>query len=187
MQQATRLDGLRVAILVFDNFEQVEMTTPRNALLEAGAQVTLISPNPGPLTGRSHDVESEESFQPDKRLEAVKADDFDALLLPGGTVNADHLRTLPQAQAFVRSFDAAGKPIAAICHAPWTLISAGLVKGRTLTSWPSVQDDVRNAGGKWVDQSVVQDRNWVTSRSPEDLHDFNPAMLSLFAQRPVRS
>lgn len=181
--QAYRLDGLQVAILVFDNFEQVEMTSPRQALEQAGAKTTLISPNSGPLTGRSHDVDKIDTFQVDRQLDQANVDEFDALMLPGGSVNADHLRMNQQALAFVRRFDSAGKPIAAICHAPWVLVSAGLVRGRTLTSWPSIQDDIRNAGGTWVDHQVVQDRNWVTSRGPQDLQAFNPAMTSLFAHR----
>lgn len=182
--QGQRLDGMRVAILVFDNFEQVEMTTPRQALEQAGAQTMLISPNSGPLTGRSHDVDKVDTFQVDKKLDHTTAiNDFDALMVPGGSVNADHLRTNQQALAFVRRFDSAGKPIAAICHAPWLLVSAGLVRGRTLTSWPSIQDDIRNAGGTWVDHEVVQDRNWVTSRGPQDLAAFCSAMVSLFAHR----
>lgn len=181
--QSQRLDGLKVAILVFDNFEQVEMTAPRQALERAGAQTVLISPQSGPLTGRSHDVDKVDTFQVDKQLDHANVNEFDALMLPGGSVNADHLRTNQQALVFVRRFDSAGKPIAAICHAPWVLVSAGLVRGRTLTSWPSIQDDIRNAGGTWVDHEVVQDRNWVTSRSPQDLAAFNSAMTALFAHR----
>jgi protease I len=184
--QRNRLDGLRVAIIVFNYFEQVEMTSPRQALEQAGAQVTLISPTFGPLTGMIHDVDKNETFPVDMSLDQANPNDFDALMLPGGTVNADNLRMVPKAQNFARQFDSAGKPIAAICHAPWLLVSAGLVKGRTLTSWPSLTDDIRNAGGNRVEQEVVQDRNWVTSRSPQDLPAFNPAMISLFAQSQVR-
>ena len=183
--QRNRLDGLHVAIIVFNYFEQVEMTSPRQALEQAGAQVTLISPNPGPLTAMNHDVDKSDSFKVDMNLDQANVNDFDALMLPGGTVNADNLRMNPKAQNIARQFDRASKPIAAICHAPWLLVSAGLVKGRTLTSWPSLQDDIRNAGGTWVDQQVVQDRNWVTSRSPQDLGAFNPAMVSFFAQSLV--
>jgi protease I len=183
--QRNRLDGLRVAIIVFNYFEQVEMTSPRQALEQAGAQVTLISPNSGPLTAMNHDVDKGDTFQADMSLDQANANDFDVLMLPGGTVNADNLRMNPKAQNFARQFDSAGKPIAAICHALWLLVSAGLVKGRTLTSWPSLQDDIRNAGGNWVNQQVVQDRNWVTSRGPQDLEAFNPAIVSLFAQSRV--
>jgi protease I len=183
--QKNRLDGLRVAIIVFNYFEQVEMTTPRQALEQAGAQATLISPNIGPLMGMKHDVDKVDFFHVERSLDQANANDFDALMLPGGTVNADNLRMNPKAQTFVRQFDSARKPIAAICHALWLLVSAGLVKGRTLTSWPSLQDDIRNAGGTWVDQQVVYDHNWVTSRGPQDLEAFNPAMVSLFAQSLV--
>jgi protease I len=184
--QRNRLDGLQVAIIVFNYFEQVEMTSPRQALEQAGAKVTLISPNPGPLTGMNHDVDKADTFPVDMSLDQANPNDFDALMVPGGTVNADNLRIQPKAQSFAKQFDSAGKPIAAICHAPWLLVSAGLVKGRTLTSWPTLQDDIRNAGGNRVDQQVVQDRNWVTSRGPQDLPAFNPAMVAFFAQSLVR-
>jgi protease I len=184
--QRNKLDGLKVAIIVFNYFEQVEMTSPRQALEQAGAQVTLISPNSGPLTGMNHDVDKGDTFQVNMNLDQANPNDFDALMIPGGTVNADNLRINPKAQNFVRQFDQAGKPMAVICHAPWLLVSSGLVKGRTLTSWPTIQDDIRNAGGNRVDQQVVQDRNWVTSRGPQDLEAFNPAMVSLFAQTLVR-
>jgi len=144
--QRNRLDGLQVAIIVFNYFEQVEMTSPRQALEQAGAQVTLISPNPGPLTAMNHDVDKGDTFPVDMSLDQANPNDFDALMVPGGTVNADNLRIQPKAQSFAKQFDSAGKPIAAICHAPWLLVSAGLVKGRTLTSWPTLQDDIRNAG-----------------------------------------
>jgi protease I len=183
--QKNKLDGLRVAILVYNYFEQVEMTSPRQALEQAGAQVTLISPISGPLTAMYHDVEKGDTFQADMNLDQANANDFGALMIPGGTVNADHLRMNQKAQSFARQFDSSGKPMAAICHGPWLLVSAGLVKGRILTSWPSLQNDIRNAGGTWVDQEVVEDRNWVTSRSPQDLKAFNPAIVSLFAQNLV--
>jgi protease I len=183
--QKNNLRGLRVAILLADNFEQVEMTSPRQALEQAGAKTTLISPDAGPLTGRDHDVDAVDTFKVDMPLDKANPNDFDALLLPGGSINADNLRMSQKARDFVRQFDRAGKPIAAICHAPWTLISSDLVKGRTLTSWTSVQDDIRNAGGTWVDQQVVHDRNWVTSRSPQDLEAFNPAVIELFARAQV--
>ncbi len=184
--QSNRLDGVCVALVVFDNFEQVEMTSPRQALEQAGAQVTLISPNQGPLTGRNHDVDKGDSFNAELSLDQANPADFDALMLAGGSVNADHLRMNQKAQNFAKQFDSAGKPMAIICHAPWLLVSSDLVKGRTLTSWPSLQVDIRNAGGNWLDQQVVHDRNWVTSRGPQDLDAFNPAMISLFAQSAVR-
>ncbi len=183
--QGNSLNGVRVAIVVDDNFEQVEMTSPRLALEQAGANVTLISSHPGQVTGRSHDVDPQDTFKVDMTLNEANPMDFDALMLPGGSVNADHLRMNPKAQSFAKQFDSAGKPMAVICHAPWLLVSADLVKGRTLTSWPSLQVDIRNAGGNWVDQQMVRDRNLVTSRGPQDLGAFNPAMVSLFAESKV--
>ena len=145
---AKQLQNVRVAILVADDFEQVEMTEPRKALDEAGAMTTLISPKPGQVTGMNHDVKSD-AFRVDMTLEQANPDDFDAVLLPGGVLNADSLRVNPKAQNFVSQIDKSGKPIAVICHAPWLLVSAGRVKGRTLTSYPTIQDDIRNAGGNW--------------------------------------
>ena len=184
MQGNNSLNGVRVAIVVFDNFEQIEMTSPRQALEQAGATITFIASQPQ-VTGRNHDVEPADTFKADMTLDQANPMDFDALMLPGGSVNADHLRMEPKAQSFVKQFDSAGKPMAVICHAPWLLVSADLVRGRTLTSYPSVQVDVRNAGGNWVDQQMVRDRNLVTSRSPQDLDAFNPAMVSLFAESKV--
>jgi len=185
LMQGNRLDGVRVAMIVADNFEQIEMTSPRQALEQAGAKVTLISPTSGQVTGRNNDVDKADSFPVEMSLDEANPMDFDALMLPGGSVNADHLRTNPKAQSFVKQFDSAGKPVAVICHAPWLLVSSDLVKGRTLTSYPSVQVDIRNAGGIWVDQEMVRDRNLVTSRSPKDLDAFNPAMIALFAESKV--
>jgi len=178
--QGTRLNGLRVAILVSNDFEQVEMTEPRKALTQAGAQVTLISPKSGQVRGMNHD-EKADSFNVDMTLDQANPSNFDAVMLPGGALNADALRMEPRARTFVQEFDRTGRPMAIICHAPWLLVSAGLVKGRTLTSYYTIQDDIRNAGGNWVDQEMVQDRNWVTSRSPQDLSVFNPSMVNLFA------
>jgi protease I len=178
--QGTRLNGLRVAILVSNDFEQVEMTEPRKALTQAGAQVTLISPKGGQVRGMNHD-EKADSFNVDMTLDQANPSNFDAVMLPGGALNADALRMEPKARTFVQEFDRTGRPMAIICHAPWLLVSAGLVKGRTLTSYYTIQDDIRNAGGNWVDQEMVQDRNWVTSRSPQDLGVFNPSMVNLFA------
>jgi protease I len=180
--QGNQLDGLKVAILVSDDFEQVEMTAPREALQKAGAQVTLIAPKAGQVTGFHHDQKGD-SFPVDQTLDEARAADYDAALLPGGALNADFLRVVPAAQEFVRAMDQAGKPLAVICHAPWLLVSAGLVGGRTLTSYHTIQDDIRNAGGTWQDEAVVHDRNWVTSRQPDDIPAFNAAMITLFAQR----
>ncbi|MEN6521048.1 MAG: type 1 glutamine amidotransferase domain-containing protein [Armatimonadota bacterium] len=180
MAQRT-LDGKKVAILVADDFEQVELTEPRKALSYAGAQTFIVSPAEGQVQGVNHDKPADK-FNVDVPLNDANADDFDALLLPGGALNPDQLRANDKAKEFVRQFDEAGKPIAVICHAPWTLVSAGLVKGRTLTSYHTIKDDIVNAGGNWVDQEVVVDNNWVTSRSPRDLPAFNQAMVQLFSE-----
>ncbi len=175
------LDGLRVAILVNDDFEQVEMTGPRQALEEAGAQTFLISVKPGQVQGFNH-AEKGDVFKVDRALEDANPDDFDALMLPGGVLNADKLRMVSAAQEFARRFDQDRKPIAVLCHAPWLLVSSGLVDGRTLTSYYTLQDDIRNAGGRWQDREVIRDGNWVTSRNPRDLPAFNRAMIDLFSE-----
>lgn len=180
--QKKKLDGLRVAILVADDFEQVEMTEPKKALDAAGATTVIVSPKSGTVTGVNHDVKAD-TFKVDMTLDQANPANFNAVLLPGGALNADFMRVDPKAQAFVRQIDQSGKPIAVICHAPWLLVSAGLVKGRTLTSYHTIQDDVRNAGGTWVDKEMVRDKNWVSSRSPKDLGAFNPAMVALFAEQ----
>jgi protease I len=184
--QGNQLNGMRVAIIVDDDFEQVEMTEPRKALDQAGARTTLISPKPGRVTGMNHDVKAD-TFPVDMPLEQANPNDFDALMLPGGALNADSLRVNPKAQDFARQMDSSGKPMAIICHAPWLLVSARLVKGRTLTSYYTIQDDIRCAGGNWVDQELVRDANWVTSRSPKDLGAFNPGMITLFAESKTKS
>lgn len=184
--QGKKLDGMRVAILVTDDFEQAEMTEPRKALEQAGAKTVLISPKAGQVTGVNHDVKAD-SFNVDMTLDQANPNDFDAVLLPGGAINADTMRMNPRAQDFVRQIDSSGRPIAVICHAPWLLISSGLVKGRTMTSYQTIQDDLKNAGANWVDQEMVRDRNWVSSRSPKDLGAFNPAMVSLFAESKQRT
>ncbi len=132
----------------------------------------------------NHDVKAD-SVKVDMTLDQANPDDFDAVMLPGGALNADAIRMEPKAREFVRRMQVAGKPFAVICHAPWLLVSSGLVRGRTLTSWPSIQDDIRNAGGNWVDQQVVEDGNWVTSRGPKDLPAFNPAMIRLFSEKRI--
>lgn len=179
--QGSRLDGMRVAMLVTEDFEQAELTEPKKALEQAGAQVSIISPKPGKVTGMNHDTKAD-SFPVDMTLDEANPNDFDALMLPGGALNADNLRIEPKAQNFVKQFDSARKPMAAICHAPWLLVSANILKGRTLTSYHTIQDDIRNAGANWVDQEMVRDGNLVTSRSPKDLGAFNPAMIALFAE-----
>ena len=183
MQEQTQtLHGLKIAILVTNDFERIELTEPRQALQEEGAQTAIIAPRPGKLQSLNHDVKAD-VFVIDLTLDEANPDEFDAVLLPGGVVNADALRMVPEARQFVQRIDAAGKPIAVICHGPWLLISSGLVRGRTLTSWPTLQDDIRNAGGNWVDGEVVCDRNWLSSRGPRDLPAFNREMISLFAER----
>ncbi|GHO89586.1 type 1 glutamine amidotransferase domain-containing protein [Dictyobacter formicarum] len=176
-----KLDGLRVAILVTDDFEQAEMTEPRKALDHAGAVTKVISNKPGQVQGVNHD-EKADRFPVDMTFDQANPSDFDALLLPGGAINADTIRMEPKARAFVQQFDQSGRPMAVICHAPWLVVSAGCAKGRTMTSYYTIQDDLRNAGANWVDQEVVRDHNLVTSRSPKDIPAFNSAIASLFAE-----
>lgn len=176
------LEGMRVAILAATDFEQVEMTDPRKALKDAGAETVLIAPKGGEIQGMNHDVKAD-TFKVDMALGDADPDRFDALLLPGGALNADKLRVEPQAQAFVRSFQERHKPMAVICHAPWLLASAGLARGRKMTSYHTIRDDMRNAGAEWVDQEVVTDGNLVTSRQPKDIPAFNREMIALFARQ----
>jgi protease I len=173
---ATTLAGKKVAILVANGFEQVEMTSPRDALIRAGALVEIVSPEERHVRGWQH-TEWGDTFAVDRPLVAVEATDYDALVLPGGQMNPDSLRTDGKAVQLVRDFHAAGKPIAAICHAPWVLIEAGLVKGLRMTSYPSVRTDVINAGAQWQDAEVVEDRGIITSRNPDDLPAFNRAVV----------
>ncbi|MCB1885376.1 MAG: type 1 glutamine amidotransferase [Geminicoccaceae bacterium] len=178
---AGTVKGLKVAVLATDGVEQVELTRPVQALEEAGAEVSLIGQKAGPIQAMNNDVEAADSFPVDRHLGAAEPEDFAALLMPGGTTNADRLRMDDKAVAFVRHFVDANKPIAAICHAPWTLIEAGGVRGRRLTSYPSLQTDLENAGAVWVDEDCVRDGRLVTSRKPADLDVFCAAMLDLFA------
>ena len=182
--QGNTLSGLRVAILVTDDFEQVELVEPKKALEQAGATTKIIAPKAGQVQGMNHDVKAD-TFPVDMTLDQANPGDFDAVLLPGGAVNADALRMEPKAQDFVRQIESSKKPIAVICHGPWLLISAGLVKGKNMTSYYTIQDDIRNAGGNWTDQEVVRDGNWVSSRSPKDLPAFNKAIVELFAGSKV--
>jgi protease I len=175
------LKDIRVAILVAEGFEEVEMTRPRAALDDAGARTVLVSPQDGRVLGFNHHDKGN-AYPVDLKLDDAKPADFDALMLPGGALNPDQLRTIPKAVAFVKAFFDEDKPVAAICHAPWTLIEADVVEGRRLTSWPSLKTDLENAGADWVDETVVRDGNLVTSRKPDDLPQFNPAMLELFAK-----
>lgn len=171
--------GLKVAVLAGDGVEQAELTEPVRALQQAGAQVTVISPKGGPIQGFKQD-EPGDKLPTDMALASAQPAQFDALVLPGGVANPDKLRMLPEAVAFVKHFVDGGKPIASICHGPWTLIEAGGVKGRRMTSWPSLRTDLSNAGATWVDEPVVADRGLVTSRKPDDLPAFNEKMLEVF-------
>jgi protease I len=175
------LHGKRVAILVENGFEQVEMTEPRKALKRAGAETKIVSPVNGKVKGWDQTKWGDE-FPVDLALSAAEGEDFDALLLPGGVLSPDKLRINPDAIRFVKAFVAAGKPIAAICHGPWTLIETGAVMARNMTSWPSLKTDLINAGANWVDQEVVVDNGLVTSRKPDDLPAFNQKMIEEFAE-----
>jgi protease I len=177
-----KLDGKRVAILVAnEGIEQVELTEPRKALEDAGATVELIAPEGGEAQAFNH-LDKADTFPVDKAVADASADDYDALMLPGGVANPDNLRTHEDAVAFARAFFDAGKPVAAICHAPWTLVEADVVRGRKLTSWPSLQTDIRNAGGEWADLEVIVDEGLVTSRKPDDLPAFNAKMVEEFCE-----
>ncbi len=178
------LDGLRVAILVDDAFEQVEMTGPRDALNEAGAETVLISPHVDRVQGWDHNKPAD-FFPVDLPLSMAHSADFNALLLPGGVLSSDTLRENDQAIEFVREFMRDRKPVAAICHGPWLLVEANAVRDRTLTSWPSIQSDIRNAGGTWVDRATVEDGNLVTGRKPEDIPAFAAAAITVFAGSQV--
>jgi protease I len=178
---AQELRGKKVAALVTDGFEQSELIEPREALRQAGAEVTIVSPKSGDVRGWDH-TKWGASVPCDVGVQDARADAFDALLLPGGVMSPDRLRMDPTCVAFVKSFVTAGKPIAAICHGPWTLIEAGAVEGRTMTSWPSLRTDLLNAGAKWVDREVVVDNGLVTSRKPDDLPAFNRKMIEEFGE-----
>ncbi|PPF79331.1 peptidase C56 [Subtercola sp. Z020] len=181
---ADELNGRRIAILAADGVERVELEQPRQALDEAGAVTTLLSLDEGEIAARDHDLADAGTFTVDGKVSDASPADFDALLLPGGTVNPDKLRTDSSAVAFVRDFVDSGKPVAAICHGPWTLIEADRVRGRRLTSWPSLRTDLRNAGAEVVDAVVVTDGTLTTSRSPDDLPAFCDRLLQEFAGRP---
>lgn len=177
-----QLHGKRIAILVAnEGVEQVELTSPRDALIEAGADLDLLAPEEGEIQAFDH-LDKGDTFTPDKAVGEADPDDYAGLVLPGGVANPDQLRTDTDAVQFVRSFFEAGKPVGAICHAPWTLINAGVVDGRTLTSWPSLQTDLRNAGAEWVDEEVHVDQGLVSSRKPDDLDAFNAKIVEEFAE-----
>ena len=179
------LEGMKVAILATDGFEQSELTEPRKALDAAGATTEVIAPKEGTLRGWNH-TEWGKEVAVDRTLQGADPREYDALVLPGGVMNPDKLRTIPSAVAFVKSFFDAGKPVAAICHGPWTLIESGAASGHRMTSWPSLKTDLRNAGAEWVDQEVVVDGKLVTSRKPDDLPAFNREVVKLFAQSARR-
>jgi protease I len=176
-----KLQGKRIAILATDGFEQVELTEPKKALEEAGATVDVVSLKPGQIKGWKS-TDWGESVQVDKVLGEAKPAEYDGLVLPGGQINPDKLRIEPKAVQFVTDFFHSGKPIGAICHGPWMLVEAGVLKNRTLTSWPSIRTDIRNAGGHWVDEEVLTDQNLTTSRKPDDLPAFNKRLIQEFAK-----
>lgn len=180
------ISELKIAILATDGFEQVELFTPKESLEKAGAQVQVVSPKAGSIKGWNQEKWGEK-IKVDLTLENANPDDFDGLVLPGGVLNPDQLRTNEKAIQFIRAFAQAGKPIAAICHGPWTLIEAGIVHGKTMTSWPSLRTDLINAGAQWVDQDVVTDHGLVTSRNPGDLPAFCRKMIEEFTEGPHSS
>jgi protease I len=178
---ARKLGGKKVAILVADGFEQVEMTKPREALDEAGAETKIVSLKSGKIQGMNH-ADKGDKFDVDFTLDEARPEEFDALMIPGGLMNPDALRSNEDALEFTRHFFREGKPVAAICHGPWVLIDAGVVRGRTLTSWPAIKTDVKNAGGNWVNEEVVVDNGLVTSRKPDDIPAFNKKMIEEFCE-----
>jgi protease I len=179
---AAELDGRRVAILAADGVEQVEYEQPRQAMEQAGAQVSLVSTHGGQIQAMNSDIDKGATFTVDAEVSAVSPNDFDALILPGGTINPDRLRINPDAVRFVGAIVEAGKPVGAICHGPWTLAEAGVARGRTLTSYPSIRTDLRNAGANVVDQEVVTDEGLVSSRGPNDLPAFCSKIVEEFAE-----
>lgn len=182
MADAQDLHGLKVAILACTGFEQAELAEPRKALQKAGANTKIVSASRGQIQGMNHDKPADE-FDVDLTFDEARPEDFDAVVLPGGVMNADMIRMNDAARKFVQATQREGKPLAVICHGAWLLVSAGLVKGRHLTSWPSLQDDIRNAGAQWTDEEVVVDGNWVSSRKPADIPAFNREMTRLFAKQ----
>jgi protease I len=170
------LNGKRIAILVTDGFEQVELTGPKEALEQAGAKVDILSSQDGKVKGWNHDKPADD-FKVDLTFKAANVEDYDGVLLPGGVQNSDTIRIDADAQSIVKAIDAAGKPLAVICHGGWLLVSAGLVKGKTMTSFKTLKDDLVNAGAKWVDQEVVTDGQWISSRQPDDIPAFNRQLI----------
>jgi len=176
-----KLEDKKIAILAADGFEEAELVEPKKALDKAGAKTEVVSPKGGKIQGMVH-ADKGKKVDVDVELDEANPEDYDALMIPGGMMNPDELRSTPAALKFVRHFFEAGKPVAAICHAPWVLIDAGVAKGRTMTSWPAIQADLRNAGAKWVDKEVVVDNGLVTSRKPDDIPAFNEKMIEEFRE-----
>ena len=183
---SSNLSGKKIAILATDGFEQSELTEPRKALDQAGATTVVVSPKDGAIKGWKH-TNWGESVSVNKTLDQSKPEEFDALMLPGGVMNPDHLRMEPKAVEFVRRFAATGKPVAAICHGPWMLAEAGVVKGKTLTSWPSIRTDLVNAGAQWVDEEVVSDGQFITSRKPDDIPAFSRRLIEAVSRGAART
>lgn len=179
---AGRLDGKRIAILATDGVEQVELVQPRDAVTREGARAEIVSPSSGKIQAMNHDLEPADTFDVDTPVQEASAADYDALIMPGGTVNGDKLRIDPDVRGFVQEIFRAGKPVGVICHGPWTLVEADLVRGRTLTSYPSLRTDIRNAGGTVVDEEVVTDQGLVSSRNPDDLPAFCAKIVEEFAE-----
>jgi protease I len=184
--RAGRLQGLRVAVLVADGFEQVEVTRPLKELIRQGAIVDIVSLHRGSIRGMNL-MRAGIKLRVNRTVDQARPADYDALHIPGGFINPDLLRQSERARTFALAFDVAGKPISTLCHGPWVLVSAGLVRGRRLAAWPGIQDDIRNAGGTWVDAPLVEDGNWVSSRSPLDLLQFEQGMVDLFETANRRS
>lgn len=180
--QQHHLGGLNIAILVTDGFEQVELTAPLQALEESGVMIRMLSDKKGQVQGYHHDQRGD-LFDVDMTFDTAKADEFDAVLLPGGAVNSNRIRNNADARLIVRQMDKLGKPIAVICHGSWLLVSAGLVNGRKLTSWPTLKEDIESAGGHWVDADVVVDGNWISSRKPDDIPAFIAAFKGILDKR----
>lgn len=180
------LKGKRVAILVTDGFEQAEFVRPKEKLEQEGVETTVISSKTDPVQGFHH-LDKGDQFKVNMTFEQANPVDFDGVLLPGGVTNGDQMRVIEKAKHFVQQMDSAGKPIFVICHGGWVLVSAGLVKERTMTSWPTLRDDIENAGGKWTDQEVVVDNNWVSSRKPDDIPAFNEKMIEALREATLRA